>query len=215
MKNLLKNLLTKTLFISLLLSAVIPSGVQAGFFTTNGKQFAKVAAVAVIVGAGIGKKIGIATPVVGSMIGLIMAERETVIGMQVEGRVIAEEAVESGIGAAAAVIGLGAATMGTGAKKITGPSEVMGTLATISVLAAAAAGSAAIGRIAGKSIGTLATVFALKAGAGERVGINVFALGVVLGTAAGPFLGTLAGAEMIKKITEKLLIFVEKVRQMQ
>ena len=41
----MRNLLTKTLFISLLSSAVIPSGVQAGFSITGGKQFAEVALV--------------------------------------------------------------------------------------------------------------------------------------------------------------------------
>jgi len=41
MKVCVNNLLTKTLFISLLLSAAIPSGLQADFSTADVKKFAK------------------------------------------------------------------------------------------------------------------------------------------------------------------------------
>ena len=69
----MRNLLTKTLFISLLLSAVIPSDVQAGFSIAGGKQFSKVA-----LGASKGAAIAAVATRVAVMAEAVTAEAVTV-----------------------------------------------------------------------------------------------------------------------------------------
>ena len=149
--------MTKTLLISLLLSVVVPSGLQANLFTAKGKEFAKSAIAAGtlgVVGAVIGKRAEVLAPIagLGSLIGSIIAERETVIEIQVgEGAVEVERAaaaVGSGVGAAAAVIGAVAVIIG---KEVIREKSIR-TLAAISVLAAGAGTGAVVGSAAGKPI---------------------------------------------------------------
>ena len=199
----MKNLLTKTLFILLFLSVVIPFDVQANLFTSDGKQFAKIAAAAVVGGAIIGKKTGAAgtAAVVGSAIGAIIADKGIVMGIQVVGEEIvrveipdtierAAIAVGSGVGATMAIIGAAVAVIGT---------EVTGVLPKLSALAAGAGTGAAIGATAGESIGLLAATSVLAAGAGKETGAAVLIAVRSIGPVAEAFLGTVAVAKMITK----------------
>ncbi len=122
----MKNLLTKTLFVSLLSLALIPSGVQAGSATVSDEKFAKKIELrrGAIVGAMVGAPVGcIITDklVVGVLVSGTVANGKIVIGTAVVAAVdaaVGEAAVEvkeimgaaAGVGAAAGMI----AIMGAG-----------------------------------------------------------------------------------------------------
>jgi len=112
----MKKLLTKTLFISLMSLAVIPSGVQADAFTAGSTKFAKTA-LGVTVGAGVGMKL--ATKIINQF------------GLKVRADIMIEFA---GAGVGAAVV---KAAEGAGVEEIIG--------AGVGALGGAAAGGMAAG----------------------------------------------------------------------
>jgi len=185
----MKNLLTKTLFISLLLSAVMPSGVQAGFFTTNGKQFAKVA-----LGTGAGLLVGTAAGVkmvvtivekVGIIVELFGIPVMTAVGAGPDPvNIIALEVIKGEIAVLLSPVaaGLGAAGAGIGAAAVELTLGSGGAVAT----------GAGVGATITATIAGLATV---EKSRGIAVMVAVVGTGAVVGAGIG--------AAMVRKIIAK------------
>jgi len=115
----MKNLLIKTLFISLLLSAAMPSGVRAGILTRNLEKAAIIAAITALAAskgeAGVRKGVGIAA-VMGGAIGTVGLIRAGVkkVGGNAEAAILvtASGAVGAVVGTAILLPGAGGAIAG-------------------------------------------------------------------------------------------------------
>ena len=198
----MKNLLTKTLFISLLLSVVIPSGVQADIFT---QEFAKVAS-KTLQGLGVGATGGLGINVIAPGIAKKIAgkleakveekDKETVAAINM----IAKFAVILGGGVVGTAIETARAelTLGTGAGVATGAGVGAG-LGTIAVVDRMFAGIVAVSRK------LLPTLEGREVGRAKRMAIVALTLTgitglVVGGTGIGAVGGARVGAAIVRKL---------------
>lgn len=155
----MKNLLTKELFISLLSSVVIPSGIQAGFFVVIEDEFKVTSGtlIGMIVAAGVAEVLKV--PEVEEKVAVVMAVGAGVgaaVGTAVETARV-EVAVGSAVGSAVGTV-VGTVTgfaAGSLARKVlegqVGEGKVVEIVSTF-VVAGVLGGGAVIGAVKGKRI---------------------------------------------------------------
>ncbi len=194
----MKNLLTKILFISLLSSAVIPSGIQASLFTEKFGRVALGAAVGVVTGTAVGVVAGTAVvlKLVSSLEELPKPNEE---GLAIFLALLPEKILEvvPGTGVIGAVIGAGIGA--TGVELTLGSGGVVAR----GVVATGAGVGAVLGTIAGVATGLATVVLAVQSGIVAKKPTVALTTVVVTGAIGGAAGGAGVGAAMSRKIIAK------------